>query len=438
MSYNHLIKDKSARQNTRSQEVYEETVTEEPRINSGRLWDRHMRLAEIGALPRGGVNRQAMTTGDAAARQLLVAWANESGLTPAVDAIGNLFLRFQGRDPEPPPIMTGSHLDTQPQGGRFDGAYGVLAGLEALTTLREAGIEPLRSLELVIWNNEEGCRFAPTTMGSAVFAGALKLEEALAARDSDGVSVADALPALLAATPHAGRRALGSPVSAYIEAHIEQGPTLEANQCPVGIVTGIQGVRWFTVEVRGRAAHAGTTPRGLRRDALMSAVSVLRALSGHFHDPDDVVRFTVGRMQVSPNSPNTVPERVTFSIDFRHPDGSVLTRLGDAVPAVCQRAVHPCEVSVSEAAASPPVAFDRGLIETLALTAKELGIPHMCLQSGATHDAKWVTHLAPSGMIFVPCAGGISHSEEESATPEALAAGTRVLMSALLKLADGE
>lgn len=412
------------------------TVTTEPKVDGERLWRRHMQLAEIGALPGGGVDRQAMSAADVEARRLLMRWGSAIDLQPAIDAAGNLFLRRPGREPGEAPVMTGSHLDTQPHGGRFDGAYGVLAGLEVLTALAEADLQTRRPVDLVVWNNEEGCRFAPTTMGSAVFAGALALEDALATRDAEGMCVADVLPTLMAATPDAAPRALGSPVSSYIEAHIEQGPVLEDRDCPVGVVTGIQGLRWFTVEVRGQAAHAGTTPQRRRRDALMSTVSILEALRKHFYDSSDVVRFTVGRLQVIPNSPNTVPERVSFSIDFRHPESRVLESLGDAVPSVCAGAVGTCSVTVSEASASPPIRFDPDIIETLADAARELGIDHMRLQSGATHDAKWVSRLAPSGMIFVPCAGGISHSEAESATPAALEAGTRVLTRALLRLAE--
>ncbi len=395
-----------------------------------------MELAEIGATAAGGVNRQALTEGDYRAHELIVRWGRDIGLQAFVDPIGNLFLRREGRATGVAPVLTGSHLDTQPTGGRFDGAYGVLAALEALTRLEEAGCETEAPVELVVWNNEEGCRFEPTTMGSSVFAGALSLEAALDATDGSGISVREALAPLHRLDGLAGERPLGTAVSAYLEAHIEQGPLLEESGCPVGIVSGIQGLRWYTIDVSGQAGHAGTTPQSRRRDALMAAVDILQALRGHFADPSDVVRFTVGRMQVSPNSPNTIPEHVRFTIDFRHPDPAVLERLGNAVASVCRGASGDCEVAVSESPASPPIQFNARVVETLRSVAEGLELAHRVLHSGATHDAKWLNTVAPSGMIFVPCKDGISHNESESANPHDVAAGARLLLNAVARVAN--
>lgn len=405
-------------------------------VNQARLWRRHMELAEIGATPAGGVDRQAMTEGDREAHALIARWGAEIGLSAAVDPIGNLFLRREGSLTDSVPILTGSHLDTQPTGGKFDGAFGVLAALEALTALHEARATTVAPIDLVIWNNEEGCRFEPTTMGSGVFTGALDLNTVLATTDASGISVSQALDNLLDLGPAVGRRPLGFPVAGYLEAHIEQGPVLEQAGCPVGVVGGIQGLRWFNVEVRGQASHAGTTPHTKRRDALVATVAILHALQAHFHDPDDVVRFTVGRMHVSPNAPNTIPERVSFTIDFRHPDTAVLTRLGDKVADVCRKAAGACEVTVAESPASPPIRFDPAVTATLREVAESLHLPYRSLSSGATHDAKWLSRVAPSGMIFVPCEDGISHNEREASAPEALAAGTTVLANALMRMAN--
>jgi N-carbamoyl-L-amino-acid hydrolase len=254
------------------------------------------------------------------------------------------------------PVVTGSHLDTQPTGGRFDGSYGVLAGLEAIEAMSDLGLATRRPIDLVVWTNEEGSRLQPT-MGSAVFAGALQLDRVLSTTDAAGISVRDALARTLSAAPVEGRRPLGFPIAAYVEAHIEQGPILEATQNVIGAVTGIQGLRWFTVEVLGQAAHAGTTPRHKRRDAFSAAVGMIAALERLMLDDTDTVRFTVGRVEVAPNSPNTVPARAVFTIDFRHPDALTLASLGDQVEAVCRSNAKGCEINARETLRSEPATF---------------------------------------------------------------------------------
>src|SRR5919201_2916864 len=311
-------------------------------VREERLWQRHMDLASIGATGRGGVNRQALTPEDVEARLRLLAWAASRGFSASVDAIGNVFMRRPGSDPTASPVVAGSHLDTQPTGGNFDGVYGVLAAFEVLEAASDAGVVIHRPLEVVVWTNEEGARFQPTTMGSAVFAGALPLETALATTDAAGICVAEALAETLQRLAIPQQRMFRFPMAAYLEAHIEQGPILEAAHHTIGIVSGIQGLRWFQVEVTGEEAHAGTTPRRIRKDALVAAVRMVTALQDLMNDAADTVRFTVGRFEVAPNSPNTVPSRVLFTIDLRHPDADVLSRLGDQVDAVCRTQAQGC------------------------------------------------------------------------------------------------
>ncbi|PYM03716.1 MAG: Zn-dependent hydrolase [Candidatus Rokuibacteriota bacterium] len=403
-------------------------------VREDRLWQRHLEVATIGATGRGGVNRQALTGEDAEARRRMLAWAAARGFEASVDPIGNLFIRRAGVSATASPIVSGSHLDTQPTGGNFDGVFGVLAALEVLEAVDDAGVETVHPFELAIWTNEEGARFQPTTMGSAVFAGAVPLATALATVDAHGVSVEQALAQTLNAAQVRNRRAFRFPMVAYLEAHIEQGPVLEAAGKTIGVVSGIQGLRWFRVEVTGHEAHAGTTPRARRRDALMAAVDMVGALRDLTRDATDTARFTVGRFEVHPNSPNTVPGRVLFTIDLRHPDHEVLARLGDQVAAVCREHAGGCDVDVVETLNSPPTDFDPRVSELIRAAAERQGLPHMRIVSGATHDAKYMASLCPTGMIFVPCEGGISHNEAERATAVDLAAGARVLAEVMLRL----
>ncbi len=405
-------------------------------VDQGRLWQRHMEMAKIGAIPGNGVNRQALTKEDIAARRQLIAWAEACGFSIGMDAIANIFIRRQGRDRDAAPVLTGSHMDSQPNGGRFDGIYGVLAGLEVLEALNRAGAVTERPIDVVAWTNEEGGRFSPGAMGSMVFTESRRLEDCLGITDSQGVLLADALAEALAATPKAEKRPFNFPVAAYVEAHIEQGPVLESEGLPIGVVTAIQGARWFEVEVFGTSAHAGTTPLQARRDALQEALAAISALNRLMDDPSDTVRFTVGRMDVAPNSPNSVAERASFTIDFRHPDGSVLTDLGNEIESTCRRAVTRCEVEVREVLHRQPCVFDPRIIGTIEAAAAALRLPAMRMPSGAFHDAMFMNEVCPAGMIFVPCEKGISHNPAENANPEDLAAGVRLLAMTLFKLAN--
>ena len=406
------------------------------RVDGGRLWRRLMQMAEIGAIPGNGVNRQALSEEDIAARELLIDWARRRGYAVAVDEAANLFVRRPGSEPDLPPVLTGSHMDSQPRGGRFDGIYGVIAGLEAIEALDDAGTATRRPVELVAWTNEEGSRFDPGCMGSMVFSGTAPLERFEDAVDADGISFGRALSRTLGATPDLPRRRETILPAAYVEAHIEQGPVLEAAEVPIGAVTGVQGSQRFVVEVDGATAHAGTTPVRGRRDALQAALRAVARLNETMADPNDVLRFTVGRFEVEPNSPNTVPSRVRFSIDLRHPDGWELDRRARRIPRVCENAALPCSVRISRTFDQRPVAFESGIVETIERSAAAIDQPSLRIPSGANHDAAFVARVSPTAMIFIPCLRGVSHHESEYASPEDCAAGARVLAETLRALAD--
>jgi N-carbamoyl-L-amino-acid hydrolase len=406
-------------------------------VDEARQWGRLMELARIGAIPGDGVNRQALTTLDRAARRLLIGWAEAAGAQVSVDAAANLWLRKEGRDPAAAPLLTGSHMDSQPEGGRFDGIYGVVAGLEVLSALHDSGVVLERPLEVVAWTNEEGSRFAPGCMGSMAWSGQRPLEAFAENTDADGVRFGDALAEHLAAESDLPRRPLGGRPHVYIEAHIEQGPRLEAEGLDIGVVTGIQGSRWFTVTVTGASAHAGTTPVSLRRDALQAAVRAIQALNALMADPSDRLRFTIGSLTVEPGSSNSVAGRVRFTIDLRHPEQVVLQERGDAVEETVRRAAGPvAEVAVAESFNAPPLDFDPAVIADIVAETQTLGLRWTTMPSGAFHDAQLVASVAPTGMIFVPSRDGISHNPAEFTTAAQLAAGTRVLAAALARAAN--
>lgn len=407
-------------------------------IDSERLWQSLMSLAEIGATPKGGVCRLALTDLDRQARERVIGWARELGCTVRIDGIGNLFMRREGRRPDLPAVATGSHIDTQPNGGKFDGNYGVLAGLEVLRTLVQHDVRTEAPLEVCVWTNEEGSRFVPVMMGSGVYAGAFTLEHALSRTDREGTSVREALEALGHAGPEPAAVADGAPrFGAYFEAHIEQGPVLEHARTTIGVVTGALGQRWYDVTVAGMEAHAGPTPMTLRRDALQGAAELMQEVVAiaQRHGPDG--RGTVGWVDVFPNSRNVIPGRVRFSVDFRHPqDAALLAMDGElraAVAAVGER--RRLEAAAEQVVYFPPAAFDARLVGAVRAGAERAGFSHLDLVSGAGHDAVYVARVAPAAMIFVPCRDGISHNEIESAEPEHLAAGANVLLHAMLESA---
>jgi N-carbamoyl-L-amino-acid hydrolase len=394
-----------------------------------------MALAAFGARPDGGVDRQTLTGAEVEARAQLVDWGRALGLKPFTDAGANLFLRSDGREPDLPPVLAGSHVDSQPTGGKFDGTYGVLAALEAVQAMAEAGLRPRRSIEVVAWTNEEGSRFAPGMTGSELFTGVKVLDEVSDLRDSAGTRMGDALSAVLAADQDIPQRPFGRPCAAFVEPHIEQGPVLEREAVPVGIVTGIQGTRRYRVRVIGEAAHAGTAERHERRDALMAAIRMVHAIDRAASDPVDV-KLTVGLFQVTPNAPSVVPAEVFFSIDLRHPENEVVDRIDAEIRRIVEAERGPCEAVLTQIAHAPSLSFSPAIRAALSRAASDLGIPHRDIYSAAGHDSRQLHYVCPTGMIFVPCRGGISHNPAEWARPADLTAGAKVLADALFGLAD--
>ena len=400
-------------------------------INADRLWQRLMRLAEIGALPGGGVDRQALSEGEIDAWRLVIGWATAAGMSAATDSAGNLFLTLAGSDRSLAPIMAGSHLDTQPTGGKFDGAFGVMAALEAAVSMAERGVVPARDLVVVAWMNEEGSRFAPGMMGSEWFAGVRDLASIRATKDAGGTCVGTVLDRLHAAFPGLMHHAGGFPVAAYLEPHIEQGPVLEQQAQVIGVVTGIQGKTTWEITITGREGHAGTLAMADRADALIAFARMAVAWQAEIGMADTAVKFTIGRMVVEPNAPSVVPSRVTLRIDLRHPDNNVLDRLGARLEAIALALAAPCGVAILRLVDAPSNEFDEGLRARIAAAAARHNLPSMPILSAAGHDARHLAPLCPSAMIFVPCRHGISHAEDEWAEPAHVTAGAMVLAEVL-------
>jgi N-carbamoyl-L-amino-acid hydrolase len=406
------------------------------KVNGERLWERLMALGRIGALDDGGVNRQALSDEEVVARAQVVSWGEAAGLSAATDAAANLFLTYPGKEPALPPVMVGSHIDTQPTGGKFDGALGVLAALESVEAIIARGVRPRRSIEIVAWMNEEGSRFAPGMMGSAVFCGTRKLEDILPIRDKDGTAVESELHKVLSAEPRLPQRPFGMRPAAFLEAHIEQGPVLELENKIIGVVTGMQGKRTFRVEVEGEENHAGTSPRSVRRDALVSAVDIVRALEDALWDREDEVRFTIGMFTVRPNAPSVVPAHVVFSIDLRHPDPERLQRLGDLIPHICRDHAGRCRARTQQLLHEPPLEFPLAIRERIRSICSGLALTWMDIPSGAGHDSRYLHYRCPTGMIFIPCKDGISHSAAESIRKEDACDAARVLAETAFALAN--
>lgn len=405
-----------------------------PNINQQRLWESLMTLARIGATDKGGVCRLALTEVDRQARDLFVQWCRDAGCTVRVDAMGNIFARRAGRDPAAAPVLTGSHLDSQPTGGKFDGAYGVMAALEVVRALNDHDVQTQHPVEIVSWTNEEGSRFPPAMIGSGVWAGVFDLDYGHSRRDVDGVTLGEALHAI----GYNGEGLMEQAPAAYLEAHIEQGPILEAEERTIGVVQGVQGTRWFEITVTGQDSHAGPTPMEGRRDALLAAARMIVAANetGLSQSPDG--RTTVGVIRNKSNSINVVPGEVFFTVDMRHPRGESLDAMEALLRERCEAiaAQNGTQVQVERIWYAPPVDFARPCIEAVRAAAEQGGYAHRDIFSGAGHDAVYAARVAPTGMVFVPCEGGLSHNEEENATPGDLAAGCQVLLHAVQRLAD--
>ena len=398
-------------------------------INGERLWASLMDLARIGGTPKGGVRRITLTETDREGRDLFVRWARDAALTVRWDAVGNIFARRAGTDPLAAPVVIGSHLDTQPSGGKYDGAYGVMAGLEVVRTLDDRRIATRAPIEVVSWTNEEGSRFVPVMMGSGVFAGVFRVEHVLAAEDTDGISAGQALKDI----GYAGD-APAHEIDAYFEAHIEQGPVLEDTRTTIGVVQGALGQRWFDVEFTGQDAHAGPTPMELRHDALIAASRLVLEVNRIAQTYPEYARGTVGYMQVKPNSRNVVPGEVRMSVDLRSADDATLRSMADDLTTTARKLASDCRVDVQirEVVYFPPCRFAPDLVDSVRQCAQALDLTHRDIVSGAAHDAVYLARVAPTAMIFVPCEGGISHNEIENARPEDLAAGCDVLLKAVL------
>ncbi|SAK45793.1 allantoate amidohydrolase [Caballeronia hypogeia] len=400
-------------------------------IDGARLWRSLMDMAAIGATAKGGVRRLALTEDDARGREIFAQWCRDADMTVSVDEIGNLFARREGADKDAPPVLIGSHLDTQPEGGRFDGVYGVLAALELVRALNDAGIVTEKPIEIVSWTNEEGARFTPAMLGSAVFTGATSLDEALAKRDAQGITLADALTQ----SGYRGTRAVsGQQIDAYFEAHIEQGPVLEANGTTIGIVTGGQAIRWLDVTVTGIAAHAGTTPMPYRKDAYFAAASMALELERivESHAPRGLV--TVGQVDIANASRNTIAGQVAFTVDLRHHDDSEVDAMERDLRAAFAGVAKARGVTVSVETywRSPATPFDADCVALVAQAVDALGYSNERIVSGAGHDAIHLARHCPTAMVFIPCVDGLSHNEAEDALPEDVTRGANVLLKAVL------
>jgi beta-ureidopropionase / N-carbamoyl-L-amino-acid hydrolase len=401
------------------------------KIDGPRLWASLMEIAKIGATPKGGVRRLALTEEDRRGRELFTTWCSEAGMTVRTDEVGNLFARREGSDANAKPVLIGSHLDTQPEGGRFDGVYGVLAALEVVRTLNDHGVLTEKPIEIVSWTNEEGARFTPAMLGSAVFVGATPLETALQTKDADGVTLREALNQ----SGCAGARGLGvENVDSYFEAHIEQGPILESHGNPIGVVTGGQAIRWLDVDVTGVAAHAGTTPMPYRKDALFASAAMALELEAIAERFAPLGLVTIGQVDVPNSSRNTIAGRVAFTVDLRHPDDTQIDAMERDLRVAFGRIVaqRGLEADIATYWKSPATPFDSGCVDLVEEAAKGFGYAYERIVSGAGHDAIHLARHVPTAMVFIPCVDGLSHNEAEDALPEEVTCGANVLINAVL------
>jgi N-carbamoyl-L-amino-acid hydrolase len=407
------------------------TETRNLSIDGKRLWDSLMEMAKIGATPKGGNCRLALTDLDKQGRDLFVHWCKDAGCTIRIDKMGNIFARRAGKNDDLAPVITGSHLDTQPTGGRFDGVFGVLAGLEVLRTLNDLGYETERPVEVAVWTNEEGSRFAPAMVASGVFGGVFDLEYGLSRADEDGKTMGEELRRI----GYAGEDEVGGrDVHAYFEAHIEQGPILEAEDKTIGVVTDAQGQRWYELNITGVESHAGPTPMARRKDALLGASRIVDLVNRIGLDNAPLACATVGMMKVHPNSRNVIPGKVFMTIDFRHPEDAVLAKMDAAMRAGAEKICKEIrlQLELEQIFYYAPIHFEDSCIAAVRKGAEECGYAMRDIVSGAGHDACYVAKVAPTSMIFVPCIDGISHNEVEDAKPEWITAGGQVLLRAIL------
>ncbi|HER26833.1 MAG TPA: Zn-dependent hydrolase, partial [Rhodospirillales bacterium] len=400
-----------------------------------RLWDSLMEMAQHGATKKGGVCRLALTDIDKAARDLFVQWCEQAGCTVTVDKMGNIFARRPGRDNSLPPVVMGSHIDSQPTGGKFDGIYGVLSGLEVIRSLNDMDYETNAPIEVSAWTNEEGSRFAPAMVASGVFAQVFDLEYGLSRADVDGKTMGEELERI----GYAGEDEVGGrEFTAFFEVHIEQGPILENEEKTIGVVTDAQGQRWYEITLTGQEAHAGPTPLPTRKDALLGAARIIHTVNRIGMDNQPNGCATVGMIQVHPNSRNVIPGQVFLTVDFRHPNADILEAMNDELEIEIRKIVDTIglEMEFEQIWYSPPVAFDSDCVNAVRKAAEQGGYAHRDIVSGAGHDACYINKVAPTAMVFIPCENGISHNEEENATPDDITAGAQVLLQAVIERAN--
>ena len=404
------------------------------RINGDRLWDSLMEMAKIGPGVAGGNNRQTLTDEDAEGRRLFQSWCEVEGMEMGLDKMGNMFARHEGTDPSLPPVMVGSHLDTQPTGGKYDGVLGVLAGLEIIRTLKDTGIKTKHPIEVVNWTNEEGTRFSPPMMASGVFTGMHTLEWAYAREDAEGKSVGEEL----ARIGWIGDEEVGArEMAAFFELHIEQGPILDDEGIEVGVVTHGQGLNWLQVTLTGRESHTGSTPMPKRRNAGLGMARITQLVDeiAWSHAPNAV--GAVGHCDVHPNSRNIIPGKVVFTIDFRAPEQEIIddmeSRMREGAEKICEDLGLTMEIE--QAGKFDPVKFDDDCVAAVRNAAVRLGYSHRDLVSGAGHDACWINRVAPTAMVMCPCVDGLSHNEAEEITKDWAKASTDVLFHAVVETA---
>jgi N-carbamoyl-L-amino-acid hydrolase len=405
------------------------------KVNGDRLWQSLMEMAEIGATKRGGCNRQALTDLDRTARDLYVSWVQDAGCEVRVDQMGNVFARRPGLNPALPVVMTGSHIDTQPTGGKFDGVYGVLAAVEVIRSLNDQGLDTKASVEAVIWTNEEGARFSPAMVGSGVWCGEFSLDYGYSRTDSLGNTLGQELQRIdyqgsVPCKPH--------PIKGFIELHIEQGPILEKEELQIGVLTGVQGMNWYDLVITGQPVHAGPTPMEDRRDPFMALHRIVDRMYALSREFAPWARVTFGDIRALPGSRNTVPEQLVVTLDMRHPDSEGLASMDRALRDIAREEGDLARVDcrVDDEWRSPAVKFDPGCVDAVRKAVVDLEYPYKEMVSGAGHDAVYVSRVAPTSMIFVPCEKGISHNEAENAKPEDIEAGCNVLLNTVVNLAN--
>ncbi|MEO1091874.1 MAG: Zn-dependent hydrolase [Pseudomonadota bacterium] len=411
------------------------TLTPNARIDGDRLWAAIMEMAAIGPGVAGGNNRQTLTDVDLQGRELFRRWCDAAGLTISVDQMGTMFARREGTDPSLPPVVVGSHLDTQPTGGKYDGVLGVLGGLEIIRTLNDQGIRTRHPIEVVNWTNEEGTRFAPAMLASGVFAGVHSLDWAYARADQEGKTVGEELERI----GYKGDEPVGRhPLKALFELHIEQGPILEQESVDIGVVTHGQGLRWLQVTLTGRESHTGSTPMKMRVNAGLGAARIIdRVQDIAWRYPPNAVG-AVGMLNVYPNSRNIIPGKAVFVVDFRHPEKAVIDAMEQALRLEGKKLADEIGLGfeVEEVGAFDPVTFDEGCVGAVRSAAERLGYSHRNIVSGAGHDACWVSRVAPTAMVMCPCVDGLSHNEAEEITKDWASAGANVLFHAVVETAE--